>query len=124
VEKSIALSNILYERKRQDEKWGEQNHQPMEWLMILGEEVGEANKAALEANFGGKEIIKYRDELVHVAAVALAAIESFDRKEHKSIGRNVTHRAWQKKACPHCSGFQALFGGEHRADCPYRKEGE
>jgi hypothetical protein len=83
MEKSVALSNVLYERKCQDAKWGEQNHQPAEWLMILGEEVGEAAKAALEARFGGKDIIKYRDEMVQVAAVALAAVECFDRDKWK-----------------------------------------
>jgi len=34
-EESIALSNVLFERKRQDEKWGEQNHHPYVWLAIL-----------------------------------------------------------------------------------------
>ncbi len=67
---------MLYERKRQDGKWGEQNHHPLKWLAILAEEFGEASKAWLEG-----EGVKYRDELVHVAAVALAAIESFDRQK-------------------------------------------
>jgi hypothetical protein len=74
-----ALSNVLCERAQQDDKWGEQNHEPPTWLMILGEEVGEANKAALEHYQGNKELIRYRDEMVQVCAVALAAIESFDR---------------------------------------------
>jgi len=56
--------------------------------MILGEEVGEANKAALESMINGRYqedlVMKYRDELVHVAAVALAAVESFDRDEWKN----------------------------------------
>lgn len=72
---SIALSNVLYERKCQDEKWGEQNHVPLKWLAILLEEIGEASKDLLE-----NELIKYRDEMVQVAAVALAAVESFDRQ--------------------------------------------
>lgn len=83
MSESKALSNVLYERKCQDAEWGEQNHKPAEWLMILGEEVGEANRAALEAQFGGKDIIRYRDEMVQVAAVALAAVESFDRGKWK-----------------------------------------
>jgi hypothetical protein len=83
MKESEALSHVLCERRLQDEKWGEQNHKPSEWLMILGEEYGEAAKAALESQFGGKEIIKYRDEMVQVAAVALAAVESFDRGKWK-----------------------------------------
>ena len=77
------LKEVLEERWHQDQKWGEQNHPPADWLMILGEEVGEANKAALEAKFKGpgqNETLKdYRAELVQVAAVAVAAIECLDR---------------------------------------------
>lgn len=84
---SVALSNVLHERQRQDRKWGEQNHKPSTWLMILGEEVGEANKAAIESMINGKFqedlVMKYRDEMVQVAAVALAAVEAFDRGKWK-----------------------------------------
>lgn len=87
MKESVALSNVKYERKCQDAKWGEQNHKPSTWLMILGEEVGEANKAALESMINGKFqddlIMKYRDEMVQVAAVALAAVEAFDRGKWK-----------------------------------------
>jgi hypothetical protein len=76
-----AIDEYNKEMKPKDGIWGVQNHKPMEWLMILGEEVGEANKAALEAHFGDKNIQEYRNELVQVAAVAQAAIESFDRNE-------------------------------------------
>lgn len=74
-----VLEEVKEERARQDEKWGEQNHHPAEWLMILGEEVGEANKAALEAHFNGVCYSDYRKELVQVAAVAVAMIECLDR---------------------------------------------
>ena len=77
------IKEVKQERCSQEAKWGEQNHHPMEWLAILGEEVGEANKAALEAHFSGYErtgnLDDYRDELVQVAAVAVAMIESLDR---------------------------------------------
>lgn len=75
-----VLIEVELERRKQDEKWGEQNHNPADWLMILGEEFGEASKAALEAKFahndGGRS---YRKELIQVAAVAVAMIESLDR---------------------------------------------
>lgn len=45
-----VLIDVRMERERQNRKWGAQHHTPMEWLAILGEEVGEANKAALEAH--------------------------------------------------------------------------
>ena len=78
-----VYKEILDERVRQDEKWGTQNHHPIEWLSILGEEVGEANKAALEAYFKGYyssgDYEDYRKEMIQVAAVAVAMIESYDR---------------------------------------------
>jgi len=78
---SKALVDVEVERARQDELWGVQNHCPSDWLMILGEEVGEANKAALEWKFGGRDLGDYRKELVQVAAVAVAAVECLDRGE-------------------------------------------
>jgi hypothetical protein len=90
--KTVAVVNeVINERKRQEEKWGPQNHNPPEWLMILGEEVGEANKAALEARFAGEYyasdkpsgLAAYRTELIQVAAVAVAMVESLDRNELK-----------------------------------------
>ncbi|WP_026131348.1 MazG-like family protein [Leptospira santarosai] len=80
------LNEVCAEREKQDLKWGEQNHEPMEWCPILGEEVGEVNKAALEAYFGYKEkgnYSEYRKELIQVAAVAIAMIESLGRNQSK-----------------------------------------
>ncbi len=73
------LKEVQQERERQNAKWGEQNHHPFVWLGILGEEVGEANKAVLDHNFDGKTLDNYREELVQVAAVAVAMIECLDR---------------------------------------------
>lgn len=74
-----VLKEVLEERYRQEKKWGEQNHSPAEYLMILGEEVGEANKAALESHFQGKPLDNYREELIQIAAVAVAMVECYDR---------------------------------------------
>ena len=68
------LEEVKDERGRQDEKWGEQNHVPLKWLAILGEEVGEANKAVLEDD---RENL--REELIQIAATAVAFIESLER---------------------------------------------
>lgn len=69
-----VIVEIAKERARQDKKWGIQNHAPFKWLAILGEEVGEANKAALE-----DKPDEYRNELIQVAAVAMAMVECHDR---------------------------------------------
>ena len=69
------LSEVLTERERQDTKWGEQNHDPSWWVVIETEELGEVAKAVFE-----KELDEYRQELIQVAAVAVAAVESLDRQ--------------------------------------------
>ncbi|MAQ31336.1 MAG: hypothetical protein CMD26_01185 [Flavobacteriales bacterium] len=74
MDKKKILQLILEERQKQDEKWGEQNHNIYKWLAILGEEVGEVNKAVLEDNY--KDVI---DELVQIGAVTVAMIESLER---------------------------------------------
>lgn len=74
----MILTEIARERERQNRKWGEQNHHPHYWLAILMEEVGEAAHAICGKSFNFEE---YRKELIQVAAVAFAAIESFDRNQ-------------------------------------------
>lgn len=89
-EVSAVLDEVRQERVHQNDKWGEQNHAPAVWLMILGEEVGEATTAALEAwandpvlypRSRDQWLVRYRAELLQVAAVAIAMIESLDRNE-------------------------------------------
>ena len=81
------MAEIKEERKRQDKKWGVQDHYPLEWCAILAEEVGEVNKAAFKGHlrvshcsiFQTKCFDDYRKELIQVAAVAVAAVECIDR---------------------------------------------
>ena len=72
-------SEVSAERTRQLLKWGEQNHNPGDWCLILGEEVGEVNKAVLEGVRITADYSEYRNELIQVAAVAVAMIECLDR---------------------------------------------
>ena len=79
-----ALDSVLTERKRQDRKWGEQNHDPYIYMAILVEEVGELAQAILHTQFGGDHggWTNVRTEVVHCAAVALAMIECLDRDKY------------------------------------------
>lgn len=85
-ETNSVLSEVQEERRRQDAKWGEQNHTQPEWLSILGEEFGEVCKAVCEAHFSGYESTgnwaEYRKELIQLAAVAVAMVECLDRNNH------------------------------------------
>lgn len=42
------LDEVINERMSQEGKWGSQNHDPLMWLAILGEEYGEVARAILE----------------------------------------------------------------------------
>lgn len=82
-----ALQSVISERQRQDEKWGQQNHELMAWMGILGEEFGELCQAVNETHFnnGPEERAKggyanMRAEAVQVAAVAVQFIEALDRQ--------------------------------------------
>lgn len=103
------LNEIRQERIKQETKWGEQNHPVLDpalvrrdptrmceeleipsetrakrlcevnnargannWMTILVEEVSEAASC-------GEDVVALRKELIQVAAVAVAAIESLDR---------------------------------------------
>jgi len=99
------LTEVWEERDRQDVKWGEQNHElrhkhavitgivdsttakiicenavgydQVSWTNILVEEVAEFVDDAFDP-------VRAREELIQVAAVAVAAIESIDRNAKKS----------------------------------------
>lgn len=107
-----VLEEIYLERRRQDAKWGEQNH-PMgthttagtmlragaaklkceqharegtvTWRDILDEEVQEA--------FAEEDHDALRKELIQVAAVAVAMVECIDRK----------HKAAEEPKCMWCA---------------------
>lgn len=80
-----VLHEVIKERDRQDAKWGVQAHDPFRYLAILGEEVGEANQAAIDSydwkrrQWNHKKLKSdYRTELIQVAAVAVAMVQCLD----------------------------------------------
>lgn len=68
------MEQIKGERKRQDKKWGVQNHHPYKWMAILTEELGEANERLLKGDLNG-----FYNEMVHTTAVAVAILEAMER---------------------------------------------
>jgi hypothetical protein len=67
---AIALLDIIEERNRQDDTFGEQNHQ-------LGEKVVDREWAARDRKSHALDVMRW--EAVQVAAVALAMVEAIDR---------------------------------------------
>lgn len=88
---TTAIDDVISERRRQDRKFGPQNHPIADWFLILGEEVGEAQREACEHVFAERfpehypadpeRLHRLRKELIEVAAVAVAMCESLDRNE-------------------------------------------
>ena len=74
VETLGVLDEIKSERWEQFKKWGKQEYPPNGWLSILGKEFGSVCRAVCE-----NDPERYREELVHVAAVATAMMEDFDQ---------------------------------------------
>jgi hypothetical protein len=74
-----VLAEVAHERQRQNELWGVQNHSPAEWVTILTEENGEMSRGAYEMWHDDAFGANYREEAIHVAAVAVAAAEAYDR---------------------------------------------
>lgn len=73
-----AIREVIAERKRQEEKWGQQDRSPADWMLILMEEVGEFSQAVLDNRQGAPaEFIK--NELIQFTAVALAMLECCNR---------------------------------------------
>jgi NTP pyrophosphatase (non-canonical NTP hydrolase) len=78
---------VVFERTRQDTKFGPHNrHSPERWLTILAEELGEVSRA-----INDYDMKQYRLELIHVAAVAMAAMECFDEMK----GDGYEGRTWK-----------------------------
>lgn len=87
TDQESAINDILKERRRQDKKWGEQNHEPPLWTGILGEEYGELCEAINETVFNNKSELGGYDnmytEATHVAAVALGFLECLRRNKER-----------------------------------------
>jgi len=92
--KKLTNGNILievsHERDRQRKKFGTQRHDFPVWMTVLGEEFGEVCQAILRSREDGvlpaqKSVLlgHARNELVQVAAVAVAAIEHLDELTQK-----------------------------------------
>lgn len=71
------VTSVIQERFRQDNKLGIQRHRYLLWRAILGEELGEMDKAWLHTQFGGSEAGKENilTEMIQACAVLLAMIE-------------------------------------------------
>lgn len=81
------LNEIAKERTRQDEKWGEQDHHPLMWFSIIGEEYGKMLRAFNK--YSCEEDPNYYDEMqskaINAAASCVAMLECIDRMAEKNM---------------------------------------
>ena len=74
------IGDIARERDRQDLQWGgaahDDEHIPYDWQGFIEKQCRRLCSGAIPAN-------DYREHLVKIAAIAVAAIESYDRKAGK-----------------------------------------
>ena len=80
------IKEVRQERARQHELWdaAAPDCTVYTYLSVLSEEVGEANRAVLDREFGDawkKEPDKFREEMIQVAAVAMQILERLERGE-------------------------------------------
>lgn len=77
----VIYDDIKTERERQVQLWGEQSETPWGWLSILVEEVGEVAKEVNEHDYLEGPSKNMEDELIQVAAVAIAWLGDIRRSK-------------------------------------------
>lgn len=126
-----VVGEVVGERRRQDGKWGVQNHSPTNWLPILSEEFGEVGRALCELKVAedrdGPESMNaqrhrdnYREELIQLAAVAVAMVESYDRNEGVRYGLGTSELPTATSSSYHLSPAQESEGSEGPVSGPGR----
>jgi hypothetical protein len=79
------MQDIAVEREHQDKQWGgnghDDAHETLDWFEYIDQQIDKS----IQENFGftnEKNIAKFgRPRLIKIAALAIAAVESIDRRE-------------------------------------------
>lgn len=76
----VVLEQVVEERRKQDRQWGGVNHddehERTEWISFLKDHLDRAKKAVHKSG----DLDEYRQQLIEVAALAVAAAEAHDRR--------------------------------------------
>lgn len=93
------LTEVKEERKKQDLRFGSQPRslKPIVYLTVLTEELGEVARSIIEGDSDN-----YRLELIQLAAVAVAAVEDFDRGNSTYQIETVCKPIVYRKDCQMC----------------------
>lgn len=91
--------SVIAERKRQEVKHGRNDWTPFEWAGIATEELGEAMRHAIPMHFNGitiQDVLGFESEMIHVAATAIAAVESLHRGWHRLTGEDYSEASMRR----------------------------
>lgn len=89
---SVILEQVRVEREAQDSQWGgpthDEHHNLREWCGFIEDHVKRAKKAAASMRRGPLDGIAihrddFRKQMIEIAALAVAAVESIDRKRSR-----------------------------------------
>ena len=82
-----VLKMVGTERAVQKVEWGEQNHRPLLWFSIIGEEYGEMCRAFNEYTFDKNtyHLVDLKREAIQVAAACVAMLEYMERQEKEGF---------------------------------------
>jgi hypothetical protein len=78
------IGEVIEERGRQDAEWGsvhDDGHTPGDWVAKLKRHLGLASGEGVGTDLG-----RYRRQMIRVAALAVAALESMERKYVPLVG--------------------------------------
>lgn len=82
AERDLLFGQISRERVRQDEEWGgaehDDEHEPLDWVRFIRKQCGIIANPPETGIVGG-----YESRMVKIAALAIAAIESYRRRSNQ-----------------------------------------
>lgn len=86
IDLNVLLDDILEEVKRAETKFPQWPVDPIHAIAVLNEEVGELNKAVLEAVYtplGIDDLVNLEEEAIQVAAMAIRFLKNTNKYEYK-----------------------------------------
>lgn len=88
-----VIGEVMVERARQDAQWGgpkhDDEHKPADWLTYIDQQVSKAHRLLRDAPDATLDTDQHdaalRERLVKVAALALAGLASYERKNPPAV---------------------------------------
>lgn len=90
----VVMHAISLEMERQNDLWGQQNHEDLTWLAIMGEEFGETAEQCIPRGVGGCVDEDHLErELTQTVAVGMQWLMARNRRRMRVAGEGNGHRS-------------------------------